>query len=80
MISMDLSSLWDLFAGFLGDILPTSPFRPFLDRFSDIPYLGYLNWFVPIKEMLVVMLAWVTAVGLFYLYSIVLRWVKVIGD
>jgi len=26
------------------------------------------------------MLAWLGAVGLFYLYSIVMRWLKVIGD
>lgn len=75
-----LSSLWDSFAGLLTEILPVSPFRPFLDSFRDIPYLGYLNWFVPVRDILVVMSAWCTAIGLFYLYSVVMRWIKVIGD
>lgn len=76
----NLSSLWDKFAESLMEVLPTSPFRQFLDSFAEIPYLGYLNWFVPVKGILVVMGAWLTAVGLYYLYSIIMRWLKVIGD
>lgn len=64
----------------LKTVLPLSPFREFLDDFADIPYLGYLNWFVPIREILVVMVVWLGAVALFQLYSIVMRWLKVIGD
>jgi hypothetical protein len=62
------------------DALPASPFRQFIDQFSSLPYLGYLNWFVPVKDMLVVAGAWLSAIALFYAYSIIMRWVKMIGD
>ena len=61
-------------------MLPTSPFRDFLDRFADIPYLSYLNWVVPVADILAVMAVWLTAIGIFYLCSILLRWIKVLGD
>ena len=61
-------------------VLPTSPFTEFLEEFKDIPYLGYLNWFVPIRGILIVLTAWLAAVALFQLYSIVMRWLKVLGD
>lgn len=60
-------------------VLPLSPFRDFIDSLAGIPYLGWLNWFFPVGGVLKVMSAWLTAIGLFYLYSIILRWVKVIS-
>lgn len=75
-----LSSLWEQFGEMVVEVLPVSPFRQFLDSFAEIPYLGYLNWFVPVKGILVVMGSWLVAVGLYYLYSIIMRWLKVIGD
>lgn len=61
-------------------ILPTSPFAEFISEFASLPFLGYLNWFFPVHECLVVMTAWLGAIALFYVYSIVMRWVKMIGD
>lgn len=61
-------------------VLPLSPFQQFIADFRGLPALGYLNWFFPVGTCLKIMAAWLTAVGLFYLYSIVMRWVKVIGD
>lgn len=75
-----LNSLWDAFAGLLSYVLPLSPFRQFLDDFADIPFLGYLNWFVPVGEILIVLSAWLGAISVYYLYSIILRWVKAIGS
>lgn len=77
---MDELSLFEKFGKLLMDVLPTSPFREFLDKVSGIPYLGYLNWFVPVGDILLVMTAWLGAIALFYLYSIVMRWVKAIGS
>lgn len=77
---MELEKLFNAFAQKLLKVLPLSPFSQFLDNFSSLPYLGWLNWFFPVGDCLVVMLAWLGAVGLFYLYSIVMRWVKMIGD
>ena len=60
--------------------LPTSPFRPYLDMFSNLPYLGYLNWFFPVSTCVNIGKAWLGVIALFYVYSIVMRWVKMIGD
>lgn len=27
-------------------VLPVSPFKQFLDQFEELPFLGYLNWFM----------------------------------
>lgn len=64
----------------LVELLPTSPFAGFIDRFAGLPWLGVLNWFFPVRACLQVMLAWLAAIALFYLYSVIMRWVKVIGD
>lgn len=61
-------------------LLPVSPFHPFIEQLSDLPYLGFLNWFIPISDILKVGTAWLVSVGLFYLYSVIMRWVKLIGD
>ena len=61
-------------------LLPVSPFADFVDQFSGLPWLGVLNWFFPVRQCLIVMAAWLAAILLFYAYSIVMRWVKVIGD
>lgn len=61
-------------------VLPLSPFKEFLEDFEDLPFLGYLNWFVPVRSILIVMGVWLAAVAAFYLYSVIARWVKLIGD
>lgn len=75
-----LAGLWEAFSGALMRVLPTSPFRQFLADFADLPFLGYLNWFFPVGDCIIVMIAWLGAISLFYLYSIVMRWIKMIGD
>lgn len=64
----------------LSDYLPTSPFRPFIEQLSSIPWIGILNYFVPVGVFLDILLAWATALGIFYVYSIILRWAKVVGE
>lgn len=77
---MEFESLFNAFAEKLLSVLPLSPFKPFISQFENLPYLGYLNWFFPVGECLIIMASWLSAVGLFYLYSIIMRWLKVIGD
>lgn len=74
------TTIFNAFAELLKEVLPTSPFREFLDQFAEIEYLGYLNWFVPVGDIIIVMELWLSAVSAYYLYSVVMRWVKVIGD
>lgn len=75
-----LSGIWEAFAGALMEVLPTSPFKDFIEGVGSIEYLGMLNWFFPVGPCLAVMAAWLGMVGLFYLYSIVMRWIKAIGS
>lgn len=77
---MEFQAVFEAFGEKLLQLLPLSPFTQFIDQFRNLPFLGYLNWFFPVGDCLKVMAAWLTAVGLFYLYSIVMRWLKVIGD
>lgn len=66
-------------ANALLEILPTSPFQAFISKLTDVPVLGYLNYFVPIGEMIAITEAWLTAIIIFYAYQLVLRWIKLIG-
>lgn len=58
-------------------LLPQSPFSG-LQLIIDSDILGYINYFVPIAEMVNIGMAWLTAIALWYVYAIVLRWVKAI--
>lgn len=76
-------SIKDAFRGIIDrliEILPASPFASALSNFRDLPFLGYLNWFIPVRGILTVMAAWLAAITLFYMYSVIMRWVKLIGD
>ena len=64
------------------NLLPSSPFHSYIVEFARISKdsLGFLNWFIPIGKFVEIGLAWLTCIALFYGYSIVMRWVKMIGD
>ena len=57
---------------------PTSPFASTIDELEQLPYLGYLNWVIPVSQMLTIGSAWLVAIGLYYLYSVIARWIKLI--
>jgi len=63
--------------GVICSILPTSPFK-LLDNSPIADLLPGLNYFVPVKEMLDITSAWLVTIGLYYIYQIVLRWIKAI--
>ena len=71
-----LDGLWNGLYETISKVLPSSPFQPYIKEFANLPFLNYLNWFVPVKDILIVMATYLTAVGLYYVYSIVLRWIK----
>lgn len=61
----------------LVSVLPDSPFTAISN--SDVaPYLSGFAWVVPIPQILAILQAWITAVAIFYLGMIVLRWIKAI--
>lgn len=76
---LDIRNLLVTLANALLNLLPTSPFQVFILKLADIPALGYLNYFIPVGEMIVVTEAWLAAIIVFYVYQLVLRWVKLIG-
>ena len=59
-------------------LLPLSPFADAIHNLSQLPYLGYLNYFVPVGTCLKIGTAWLAAIALFYLYSVLARWIKLI--
>lgn len=75
-----MTELLNKFGQILMEVLPTSPFQQFLSDFQNLPYLGWLNWFIPVGTFVKIGVAWLTAIGVFYLYSIIMRWIKMIGD
>lgn len=58
------------------NILPPSPFL-IVER-VEIPYLNYLNWIIPFDEMVVVLMYWLSAIAIYYIVQVILRWVKII--
>ena len=63
------------------NLFPESPFKQ-LEEFSASDYfewLQYLNWFIPVGRIVGIMELWLSGLALYYVYQIVLRWIKVIG-
>lgn len=75
-----LNDLFNSFGQALLKILPTSPFQGLISAFSQIPFLNELNWVIPVGDFIKIGTLWLGAIGLFYMYQIVMRWLKVIGD
>lgn len=57
--------------------LPDSPFRSFVDSF-DTSMFAPLSHVLPVAQMAAVFQAWIVAVGIYYMYTIILRWFKVV--
>ena len=60
------------FLSFVISKLPQSPFVSFIDALADIPFLSHLNYFIPISTFIGIGEAWLVAIGVFYLYSIIM--------
>ena len=43
-----MKELLDKFLSALLSLFPVSPFLPVIRELSALPYLGYINWFVPV--------------------------------
>jgi ABC-type multidrug transport system permease subunit len=62
---------------FVLSLLPPSPFS-LIDNSPIQPYLQGINYFVPISTILSIAQAWLVAVGIFYVYQAILRWIGAI--
>lgn len=68
------------FGNTLLSVLPKSPFSDLLNSFADMPFMGWINWIFPIREFIYIGSLWLACITTFYLYSIIMRWIKAIGD
>lgn len=68
------------FAVSVVELFPASPFGV-LDEIGDsevYDWLRMVNWFIPIGTFVSILEAWLVCVAVYYVYQIVLRWIKVI--
>ena len=73
-----MNEILDKFLDLVLSVLPLSPFTEIIEELASMPYLGYINWFIPIGKFIAIGTVWLTAIGVFYLYQIILRWIKAI--
>lgn len=59
-------------------LLPDSPFSDIEIPAEVKKILGYVNYFVPIRAMLAIGASWLAAIGVYYLYQVILRKVHAI--
>lgn len=59
-------------------LLPESPFVGFSSLVSNIPFLAWVNWFLPISEMLVIFESLLVAVAIYYGILYLLNYVGVL--
>lgn len=77
---MGISETFNTIGSKVIDLLPKSPFKEVIENLDLSEYVGVINWFFPISDFIKILGTWLLAVSLFYFYSILLRWLKVIGD
>lgn len=58
-------------------ILPPSPFK-IIDNTPIVEFLPTLNFFIPVSQIIAIGQVWLLAIGSYYLYQIILRWIKAI--
>ena len=59
----DMQALLNGFLDLLMKAFPTSHFADTIEKFSKLTCLGYINWFVPVSEMVAIGSAWLLAPG-----------------
>lgn len=74
-----MKELFESLGQTLISLLPHSPFAEFYATFTVPKWVGWLNWFIPVEGILKVMAAWLAAIALHYVYSVVARWIGLIS-
>jgi hypothetical protein len=62
-------------------LLPKSPFASLINWLKSLnidEYLQYLAWLVPVDIILSITVLWVSAISIYFIYSIIMRWIKMI--
>ncbi len=83
-ITMDLfNAIMDIIntaLNYIFSFLPGDPFLSIIDEIGSVPAMQYINYFVPVDKLLIITSLWLGAIATFYLYQIILRWIKAIDD
>ena len=77
-IMQTIGNIFNKFFTGIINFLPGSPFRRFQGMIGDIPFLAELNWFFPVSEVIVVLEAWLAVITIYYTYSAILRFIRLI--
>ena len=72
-----LGSALNSILGWVLFVLPDSPFK-LLSNSPISEYINYINYFVPVGTCIKIGEAWLAAIVIFYLWSVVARWIKLI--
>lgn len=77
-----VTALWEKILSFIQTALSWLPRSPFADSTMNLAIddtgLAWLSWFFPVHDCLTLTAAWIGAIALYYLASILLRWLKAI--
>ena len=64
--------------GVVLSLLPASPFVGFNNLISQVPFIGYLNWFIPIPQIIVILESWLVVVAAYYAILFGLNYVGIL--
>lgn len=59
-------------------VLPDSPFQTLASNSAVGEVLGYVNYFIPINSFVSILELWLTAVAIYYVWQVILRWIRAI--
>lgn len=74
-----MKELLDKFLSAVISLFPVSPFMPAIRELGALPFLGYLNWFIPVKTLITIGTVWLAAVAAYYAWSVIARWIKLLA-
>lgn len=67
-----------LILSFVLALLPESPFVGFSSLVQEVPFISWLNWFLPISEMLLLFESLLVVIAIFYGILYLLNYVGVL--
>lgn len=76
-INAVIEALADVIAWILG-FLPDSPISKFTNDKPVNVVLGHITWFIPFPTMLLHFSLILTCIGIYYLYRVIARWLKLV--
>lgn len=59
-------------------LLPDSPTQSFQNEKPELVTISYITWFIPFPTMLLHFSVILSAIGIYYVYRIIARWLKVV--